>query len=813
MADTASLIARVKTEGVEEASRQLTALGRTSEQVDTAIARMTGDVGKTNKAMSDAARGGLSSFRNAAGQVGFQVQDMVVQLQSGTSAFVAIGQQGSQLAGAFGPSGAVLGAVIALASAVGGVLYKSLGIAGADMEALEKNASELSKSFQIAKDGTLELSDSFVQAANSADGLSQNMVKLLSLQIIQNMNKTTQAIEDQRKAWEGTSVAAQTSITTFNDMTTAGVDVGDAIANIASATPEVQSKLGNLNQFLDDQASKYGVNKQLIIDVLAAEREYANENTPAAYQKVADAKGAVASAATKNKDAALDEAKTAQQLSVDLETLSKQSDVVAAAQNRQGNATNSATTALKNQSTAVVEALEARNKGTIAELQYQAALDKRQFAEKNADDPALIARFNQAREEAYQQDLKAYQDAQSKKAAAADRAAERQAQQAENAEKRQQDAADKFLDTLARQNTDEIKAINAQEQQKLTEAAKHRASGALTAEEYEKAKTSIVLQYGQARQDALDKELAEEQKKLQQGVAVLASLDPVANLQLERQKRLAVIEEYEAQENSVHEVAVQARAELDKQYNDGLAAAAEERFRNQSEWNNMLMDSLDAVGASASSSIVGLINGTQTASEAMANLGNAILSSVVSGLTQMGVEYLKNMIIGQTASAASIATATATGAAIAAAYAPAAAMTSLATLGTNSAPAMAGIASTVASTQALALTGFREQGGQMNAGGSYLVGERGPEIIKMAGAGRAVNASQTRQQFNGKNNGAPQITIVNQTSGRIDSVQQEQDDEGRIRLLIRETVSSDLQDSNSNIAKSRRSSRGQPGMA
>ena len=92
MADTASLIARVKTEGVEEASRQLTALGRTSEQVDAAIARMTGDVGKTNKAMSDAARGGLSSFRNAAGQVGFQVQDMVVQLQSGTSAFVAIGQ-------------------------------------------------------------------------------------------------------------------------------------------------------------------------------------------------------------------------------------------------------------------------------------------------------------------------------------------------------------------------------------------------------------------------------------------------------------------------------------------------------------------------------------------------------------------------------------------------------------------------------------------------------------------------------------------------------------------------------------------------
>lgn len=813
MADTASLIARVKTEGVEEASRQLTALGRTSEQVDAAIARMTGDVGKTSKAMSDAARGGMSTFRNGAQQVGYQVQDMVVQLQSGTSAFVAIGQQGSQLAGAFGPGGAVLGAVIALASAVGGVLYKSLGIAGADMDDLKKRANDLSNSFQLTKNGTLELSDSFVQAANSADGLSQNMVKLLKLQVDENLRKTKKAIDDQRTAWEGNSVAAQTSITTFNDLSSAGVDVGSAIANIGSATPDVQAKLGNLNNFLDDQASKYGVNKQLIIDVLAAERDYANSGTPEAYQKVASAKGAVATAAVKNKDEALGEAKAAQQLSVDLETLSRQSDVAAAAQRNQGAATNSATTALRNQSTTIVEALEARNKGTVAELQYQAALDKRQFAEKNADNPELIQRFNKARDEAYQQDVKAYQDAQSKKAAAADRAAERQVKQAETAAQRQQKQAQDFLDTLARQNNDEIKAINAQEQQKLTEAAKHRASGALTAEEYEKAKTSIVLQYGQKRQDALDKELAEEQKKLQQGVAVLASLDPVAQLQLERQKRLAVIEEYEAQENSVHEVAVQARADMDREYNDGLAAAAEERFRNQSEWNNMLMDSLDAVGSSASSSIVGLINGTQTASEAMVNLGNAILSSVVSGITQMGVEYLKNLIIGQTASAASIATATATGAAIAAAYAPAAALTSLASFGANSVPAMAGITSTVASTQALALTGFREQGGQMNAGGSYLVGERGPEIIKMAGAGRAVSASQTRQQLNGRNNGIPQISIINQTTGRIDEVQQQQNDRGELTLLIREVVSSDLQDSNSRITKSRRATRGQPGFS
>lgn len=391
-----------------------------------------------------------------------------------------------------------------------------------------------------------------------------------------------------------------------------------------------------------------------------------------------------------------------------------------------------------------------------------------------------------------------------------DKDAKAAAKKAEQLRKQAQD----YLDTLARQNNDELKAIDAQEQQKLAKAKEFYSQGALSLKEYEQAKTAIVLEAGQKRQDAIDKELAEEQKKLQQGVAVLASIDPIANLQLERQKRLAVIEEYEAQENSVHEVALQARAELDKQYNEGLAAAAEERFRSQSEWNNMLMDSLDAVGASASSSIVGLINGTQTASEAMANLGNAILSSVVSGLTQMGVEYLKNMIIGQTASAATIATASATGAAIASAYAPAAAMASLASFGANSVPAMSGITTTVASTQALALTGFREQGGQMNAGGSYLVGERGPEIIKMAGAGRAVNASQTRQQLSGNNSGnsgPSNVTIVNNTSSQIGNVSTEQDDEGRLRIIIEEQVAASLQNSNSKISKARKATRNAPG--
>jgi hypothetical protein len=766
MADTASLIARVKTEGVEEASRQLTALGRTSEQVDIAIARMTGDVGKTSKAMSDAARGGMSTFRNGAQQVGYQVQDLVVQLQSGTSAFVAIGQQGSQLAGAFGPGGAVLGAVIALAAAVGGVLYKSLGIAGANMDDLNKRAGDLSKSFQITKDGTLELSDSFVQAANSADGLSQNMVKLLSLQVDQNLSQTTQAIEDQRKAWEGNSVAAQTSISTFRELSASGMDVGKAISDISSLTPEYQAKLGNLNQFLDDQASKYGVNKQLIIDVLAAERDYADSNTPAAYQKVADAKGAVANAATKNKDAALEEAKTAQQLSVNLETLSKQSDVVAAAQQRQGNATNSATTALKEQSTAIVEGLEARNKGTLAELQYQAALDKRQFAEKNADSPELIQRFNKARDEAYQQDVKAYQDAQNRKATIADNKALAQAKREENSAQRQKQQAQNFLDTLARQNSDELKAIDAQEQQKLSKLQEFQQSGAINAKQYEDAKTAIVLEADTARAELLQKQKEDREKQQNNADTLLAQIQvqnegELAEMDRQNAAKLKKLSEY-------HEQGLI----LEQAFNDAKDQMVRDSVIKQSTYS-----------AQQFSNVFGDLSAAMKEGSKEAK-AFAIMQATVNTFTSAVNAYMSasaipivGWVMGPIAAAAAVA---------------------------------AGLANVAKIRSA------REQGGSLAASNIAMVGERNKaELIMPAGASRVRTMEQVQQMMGGKQNntGNGGVVIVNQTSGRIDSATTETDNEGRLRVIISETVSRELQDSNSDISKSRRATRGQPGFS
>ena len=63
---------------------------------------------------------GLNQFGVYAQQVGYQVGDFLVQIQSGTNFLVAFGQQATQLAGLIpGVLGAALGIGISLATAIG----------------------------------------------------------------------------------------------------------------------------------------------------------------------------------------------------------------------------------------------------------------------------------------------------------------------------------------------------------------------------------------------------------------------------------------------------------------------------------------------------------------------------------------------------------------------------------------------------------------------------------------------------------------------------------------------------------------------
>lgn len=769
MADTASLVARVKTEGADAGAKQLDQFASSADRADASVNRLTPDVNKVNTATQKAANDGFAKFRNAAGQVGFQVQDMVVQLQSGTSAFVAIGQQGSQLAGAFGPGGAVLGAVIALASAVGGVLYKAFTDTGASAKDLEKGASELSKSFQTAKDGTIEFSDALVQLSQNGDAAYGSMVKLIGLQAAQQIERATTAIREQGKELLGNSVAAQTNIATLDDMIARNMNVGDTLSNINVLADANSAKYGNLAAAVNELAATYGVGTKEISDMLVAQRQFNAEPSAENAQKVADATAAAAVAATENKKELLDQATAAQQNANALATAQKQQDLVTESQKKMGAATNEATRQIRDQNDAIIAATKIQGMAERDRFAAQAKLEKDAFAKRQGVTKAQIAEFNKARDAEAAYELKKFDEREAKKTAAQEKAAATRAAAAAkreaNAKATQDKNAQSFLDQIARTNSDEIKEIDAKEQQKLEKAKQYLEAGNITQKEYEDAKTAIVLEAGAARQKELDKRQQEAARKQGQHDQYIADIQALNATELEL-------------------IDVQQKAKEDKAkefYDRGII--------NEQEYQNALAQIAKQADDKRLDSYSSTLSDTTSALKTALGEGNALYKAAA--ITETVINTYK---------------------------AATAAYSSLAPIpiigpGLGIAAAAAAVAAGMANVAKI--RSAREQGGTLSAGQASTIAERGkPEVIMPASASRVRTAQQMRQimgENGSKQNSSDSVVIVNQTTGRVDQVRTERDDEGRLRVIIRETVSGDLQDSNSQISLSRRNTRNQPG--
>ncbi|MEW5103141.1 tape measure protein [Citrobacter freundii] len=208
-------------------------------------------------------------------------------------------------------------------------------------------------------------------------------------------------------------------------------------------------------------------------------------------------------------------------------------------------------------------------------------------------------------------------------------------------------------------------------------------------------------------------------------------VDPVQQLANQHAQQLALIQQYEQQGVLTHQNALALKTAADTQYEQQRTAAQWELLSQQSLGYEMLTSAVDAFAGNASNALTGLITGSMSAQEAMRSLGSTVLNSVVNSLVQVGVEALKNFIIGQTLGAAATAAGASQAAILASAWAPAAALASLASFGANSVPAMSGIASTVGLSKTLAVAGARKNGGPVSAGSMYQVGEGGmPEIYR-----------------------------------------------------------------------------------
>lgn len=288
----------------------------------------------------------------------------------------------------------------------------------------------------------------------------------------------------------------------------------------------------------------------------------------------------------------------------------------------------------------------------------------------------------------------------------------------------QQQAADK------KAAIDADSAAKAKQQRELDNAQLDRQlkAGDVTFEQSQQRRAQIAADYSKAIADASSQAVVTPQQQL------AGQVDPVQQLANENAQKLSLIKEYTAQRVITEEQGLALMNAANTEYEAQRTAAQWQLLSQQGLGYDMLTSAVDAFAGNASNAITGLLTGTMSVSDAMRSLGSTILNSVINSLVQVGVEALKNFIIGQTMGAAATAASVGQAAIVSSAWAPAAAMTSLATLGANSVPAAAAITSTVGLSSGLALAGMRKNGGPVSAGSMYRVGEGGaPELLQSGG--------------------------------------------------------------------------------
>lgn len=288
--DTAKAVTQAR-----QAEKAVGALETEMNSAAAASAKLNTNLTATAKGVGQATTG-MRGLSGVAGQIGFQLQDIAVQAQMGTSALTILGQQGSQVASVFGPTGAIVGAIIAVGSALLGMATAS-GTAGESIEELAKKADSLGKAQleDAINKANVELNDQQqvlikttekvqrMEAAQKQSGLTAGVyaVKLAEAraeqeaqsdvvnQLVANIERLTNAMYGSVDAAEATRKATQeivsdlefeTRIMGLNEaqrataiaQRRAGVDAssaeGKAIENAATAMVNESQRLAELDK-------------------------------------------------------------------------------------------------------------------------------------------------------------------------------------------------------------------------------------------------------------------------------------------------------------------------------------------------------------------------------------------------------------------------------------------------------------------------------------------------------------------------------------------------------------------------------------
>lgn len=677
----------------------------------------------------------FSSLNNAMRQGGYQIQDFVVQVQSGQSALVALSQQGSQLLSVFGSGGAVAGALLTIGTVIVGSLIAGMDNATVSTKALTAAQQRLADIFQLSANGVVVLSDKFATLAKQSENAARAQLTMALIDANNIIKASVQGVNELGDALGSWKAPLSAAISQLDTLKARGIDVNAALKNLGGTYEGNILGLNQLNQVVKSLADEFGISAEdalKLVEALAAVRKNANPETIAELrdltvdlsQKYGYANKSLSELTGKVGEYSIsaDQAAESTKMATDMLNGHK------VASEEDARATEENTKRLQ----AYIQSIKEEGE-TIAFTARQKALYRaEQLGASDADKQTINSSFDKI--EAYKAELaaKKEQEKQDKKRiAASTKQANLEESVAQKLEKLRQQT---MLNATSTSELSREQAIlNAQ--QSLGKAA--------TQEQIKLAGEYAAKIWDQ--KNAL-KEQAEAEKERQrveksyQGLRAIAS--PTTGIDSEYQQRMADLDAYAAAYPQKITEIEQTRAAIEAQYRQQRMDAMWAEWQQQSLGAQLFGTALDSAMSTASNSITGLLTGTMSVQDAMRSLGSTVLNSLVNSFVEMGVQWVKSAVMGQTAQVAATATTTAaqtaglattTAASTAAAATTTAAWTPaaiVASIGSFGGAAAIGVGA-VLGALAMGIAGKRKNGGPVSAGSMYEVGENGlPEIFQ-----------------------------------------------------------------------------------
>nr|DAW18378.1 MAG TPA: tail length tape measure protein [Caudoviricetes sp.] len=749
------IIIKAETDQLLKANKQV---DRITDNMESSFKKADRSAEKLNTTVTKTAGAVSGGLRSGMQQAGYQIQDFIVQVQGGQSALVAFSQQGSQLAGAFGPGGAVFGAVIALGSVLIGSLSAALGSTKDEMEQLKTAAETLNNVVVINSQGVAALSNDYARLAATnatlASQLRDNAIQQYEIAVRDAGKAITNIIDEQSSWWRslnggvanvkafgGAMDLMEISASNFNDAIKQATSLGPAFNSSTMTLVNTVAMLSSQFDISDDAA--FGLGKRLT--------ELAKNPSPQAVSSLVDYMRALKPSTQDGADAIsnlekriLDAAAAMQQAHDNGEALKRTLNELK-------------TEAQQANFDGISKQLEAQRialtKGKQAAIEY--GIEQQDLTREQKDQLIAASRINAQLEEEKEK---------------RDKAAKASSRHSSSVDAAKQ-ALERQSNALARLNTGYADGSLELAKYDAVVALGNKASVEQIAKAEQQAESIWKVQ--QATKAAAE----EERKRTQAGqnfTGLQGQVSPVAAVDNTYAQQMAQLDEYVQLYPQRIAEAEAVRAGIEDQYHQKRMAAMWEEWQQQSEINSMLGAAVDSLQGGATNAITGLINGTQSLQESLANIGTTILNSVVGGFVQMGVEWVKSQLMGQAAAATSLASTMAQATAAASAWAPAAMSASIATYGSAAAIGQAAFAESMVAAKGLALAGGRRYGGTVSAGNAYRINEDGrSEIFQTAGGQQAFIPNQSGKiipadKAGGGGGVVQHITFEINTTGGID---------------------------------------------